>query len=179
MLKNRLLPLFLLVVCVFSLFTGCTINIDIDSSAKDATTKTDSKTIFDYIFNGKEETTMYESRATIYISTTAASTDTAISSSDLTVSERLVKTYIIIFESDPVQARIRAEYPDTEYTLSLESMYDANVFALIATSESPEQLEEICNTAASVFCETLTSIIQNASCKVVDTASPAHLVRTN
>ena len=53
----------------FSSLAGCTINIYIGNADENTVNETNGKTIFDYIFNGKEETTMYESRATIYITT--------------------------------------------------------------------------------------------------------------
>lgn len=169
MLKNLLLLLFLLIICVFSLFVGCTININIGNSTEDSTKETNSKSIFDYIFNSAKEPPMYESRASIYISY-KTTTDTAISSSDLAVSLSLVDTYAKILQSDRVQDKIREEYPAVEYTLSLESLHETELFSIIATGEDPEYLDEICNTAVSMLCEQIPQIVEGSSCKVVDYA---------
>ena len=137
-----------------------------------------SKTIFDYVLNGKEETTMYESRAVIYIFNTHEDQTGTISSSDLTVSIRLVKTYNAILQSSMVQDKIREEYSGTEYELSLEQIDETEIFALIATSETPEHLEDICNMAVSLLCEMIPQVIAGSSCKIVDYAKPAQAVGT-
>ena len=143
----------------FSSLAGCTININIGNADENTVNET----------NGKEETTMYESRATIYIFNTHEDQTGTISSSDLAVSLRLIES--------KVQDKIREEYADVEYTLSLEQINETEI-SLIATSETPEYLEEICNIAVSLFCETLQKIY-GASCKIVDYAKSAQEVGTN
>ena len=78
---------------VFSSLAGCTININIGNADENTVNETNGKTVFDYIFNGKEETTMYESRAVIYISNAYEDQTGMISSSDLATSLKLVETY--------------------------------------------------------------------------------------
>lgn len=177
MLIKRQFTLFILVACIFCLLAGCTININVGDPSEDTVNETDDKTIFDYTFNNGSTT--YESRTTVYIADTTAATDTAISSSDLKVTKSLVETYSGILQSNKIQGKIREEYPGVEYTLSLQSMNETKIFTLIATSEDPEYLEEICNMAASLLCEELPQIIAGSSCKVVDPANPAQLVGTN
>ena len=179
MLKNRLLPLFLLVVCVFGSLAGCTININMGNADENTVNETNGKTIFDYIFNGKEETTMYESRATIYISTTFVPTNNSISSSDLTVSERHLEIYNLFLQTPMIQDKIREQYPGAEYALSLTPIDDTASFALIVTSESPEHLEEICNLAASRFCDTTPGILKGWSCSIIDYAKSVQKVGAN
>lgn len=176
MIKNRLLPLFLLVVCIFGLLTGCTININLGDSSEDSANGTNNKTVFDYIFNNGS--TMYESRANIYITKTT-SADTTISSSDLKVAKSLVETYAAILNTSKIQNKIKEEYPNIEYELTLEPINETEIFAVIATSEHPEKLEDICNLAASLLCEMVPQIIEGSSCKVIDYAKPAQLVGTN
>lgn len=166
MLKNHLLPLFLIVVCIFGLLAGCAININIGNPSEDAANKTDGKTIFDYIF--KNGSIMYESRANIYIATTT--TDSAISSSDLIVTESLVATIDSILQSNMIQDKIREEFPGVEYTLSVESINETELCSIIATGESPEYLDEICNIAVSMLCEQISQIVEGSSCRVIDYA---------
>ena len=165
--KHFVKPLFL-IVCISVLFAGCTVNINVGKPAEDATKETDGKNIFDYIFSSEKQKTMHECRSSIYISNTAAATDTAISSSDLTVSTELVATLTMILQSSTIQDEICEEYPGAEYTLSLEPIDETEIFALIATSENPEHLEEICNLAVSLFCEAVPQIINGFSCKIID-----------
>lgn len=170
MSAKRLFTLFFLIACIFCMLAGCTININIGNSSDDIASKADDKTIFDYIFNGGNyKDPMYKSRAYIYIKT-ANDTDTAISSSDLSVTKVLLETCSSILQSNAIQDQIREEYPDIEYALSLESMGETESLAITATGENPEYLDEICNTAVSLLCEQIPQIVQGASCKVIDYA---------
>lgn len=177
MLMERLAALFLFIVYISCLLAGCTININVGNPSEDTANKTDGKTDFDYIFNN--ESTMYESRASIYISNTIATEVPAISSSDLKVEKSLVETYSVILQSNMIQGQIREEYSGVEYTLTLESINETEICTLIATGENPEYLDEICNMAVSLLCEQIPKIIQGSSCKVVNYAKPAQLVGTN
>ena len=153
----------------FSSLAGCTININIGNADENTVNET----------NGKEETTMYESRATIYIFNTHENQTGTMSSSDLTVSIELIESYNIILQSSKVQDKIREEYSGTEYTLSLEQINETEIFALIATSETPEYLEDICNMAVSLLCEMIPQVIDGSSCKIVDYAKSVQAVGTN
>ena len=177
MIKTRILPLCLVIVCIFGLLTGCTTNINPgDSSEKDKNKTEDKTTIIDDFFGRNKA---YESRATILISNTATAESPAIYSSDLTASQSLAETYAVILNSSTIQNKIKEEYPNIEYELTLEPINETEIFAVIATSEHPEKLEDICNLAVSLLCEEVSLIIPGSSCKVVDNATPAQLVGTN
>ena len=181
MSKKSLFIQFILVICILGLFTGCTMNINVGNPTEETTKETNGKTVFDYIFNGEEKPPMYESRATIYISNTVAYTndDLAISSSDLTAAKSLAETYNVILQSSKIQNQIHKEYPDTDYTLSLEQVNETEIFAIIATGKNPEHLEEICNMAVSLLCENISNILEGVNCKVVDYAKSTQAVGTN
>ena len=105
MIKTRILPLCLVIVCIFGLLTGCTININLgDSSEKD---KTEDKTTIIDDFFGRNKA--YESRATILISliSTVESSDLAISSSDLSASKSLTETYAVILNTNRIKSKIQ------------------------------------------------------------------------
>ena len=176
MIKTRILPLCLVIVCIFGLLTGCTININLGDSSEKDKNKPEDKNIVDYYFGRNR---VYESRATIYISNTVTAESTAISSSDLTVSKSLAETYSVILSSAKIQNKIKEEYPNIEYELTLEPINETAICAVIATSEHPEKLEDICNLAVSLLCEEVSLIVKGSSCKVVDNATPAQLVGTN
>ena len=78
-----------------------------------------------------------------------------------------------------VQDKIREEYSGTEYALSLEQTNETEIFTLIATSETPEYLEDMCNMAVSLLCEMIPQVIGGSSCKIVDCAKSAQAVGTN
>jgi len=177
MLKNRMLPLCLVIVCIFGLLTGCTLNINLgDSSEKDKNKTEDKTTIIDDFFGRNKA---YESRATIFISNTATAESPTISSSDLAVSQRLTETCASILNSDMIKNKIKEEYPNIEYELTLEPINETEICTLIATGESPEYLDEICNMAVSLLCEQIPKIVSGSSCTVVNSAKPAQLVGTN
>ena len=177
MIKTRMLPLCLVIVCIFGLLAGCTININLgDSSEKDKNKTEDKTTIIDDFFGRNKA---YESRATILISNTATAKSPAISSSDLSVATSLVKTYATILNTSKIQNKITEEYPNIEYELTLEPINETEICAVIATSEHPEKLEDICNLAVSLLCEEVSLIVEGSSCKVIDNATPAQLVGTN
>lgn len=176
MLVKRLFALFLFVVYISFLLAGCTININVGNSSEEATNRTNGKTIFDHIFNNRS--TMYESRATIYISNIFAESS-AISSSDLTVSKQLAESYQVILNSKKIKSKIQEQYPNIEYKLTMESINQTEVFYITATSEKPEELDDVCNLAASLLCEEVPLAIEGASCKVVECARSAQLVGTN
>lgn len=175
---KQILVLFLCVACILLFITGCTININLDNPAYDTTNDTEN----DY---SSENISGYQSRATIYMSNKNSVELPAISSSDLIVSGSLADTYAAILQSDVVQDEIRKEickkHPDAniEYTLTLEPLEETEIYAIIAISENAEHLEEICNTAVSVFCEKLTETLPDISCKIIDYAKSAQCIVTN
>lgn len=172
--SKRLFVLVLIIASVLLFVTGCTINIG--SSSENTANKADSKNLFDSIFNNENlKSTMYKSCATIYIST-KGTTESAISSSDLVVAKSLVDKCETILQSDSIQKEIREEYPNVKYELTLESINETEVFTIAAVGPNPEDLEEICNMAASLLCEKVPLIVDGVSCKVIDYATAAQLV---
>ena len=175
---KRLISLFLLVFYTVFLLSGCAVHIHMDQPSEN--TQSGNASIFDFIFNNSLfKTPMYKSRATILISNTATAKSPAISSSDLSATTSLAKTYAAILNTSKIQNKIKEEYPNIEYELTLEPINETEICAVIATSEHPEKLEDICNLAVSLLCEEVSLIVEGSSCKVIDNATPAQLVGTN
>lgn len=101
MLKKRFLTPLFLIVCISFLFAGCTININIGNPAQDSTKETTRKNLFSNIFNNQEDVLMYESRASVYI-TTKTATDATISSSDIKVAKSHMEACSAILQSDMI-----------------------------------------------------------------------------
>ena len=175
MFKKRTLPLFLIIVCIFHLLTGCTININIGNSDGDSKKETDGKSILEGIFKKEDQTKLYESRATIYLT---HYDDYAVDYDSLSVASQLMKDCGVILQSEAIQKQIHEEYPDVEFTLSLETLDETNLCALIATSEDPEYLEEICNMAISLLGERVAQVM-DLSCNVFTYAGPAQEIKAN
>ena len=159
MFKKRTLPLFLVVVCIFHLLTGCTININIGNSDEDSKKETAGKSILEEIFKKEDQTKLYECRAIIYLTLEV-------------VSSKVMADCNYILQSRSIQDQIREEYPDVEYTLSLERIDETELCAVIATSEDPESLQEICNMAVDLLCEEISQLMVS-NCRVVEYAGPA------
>ena len=168
---TRLLAFILALISIFLCATGCTINVNINDNTNET------------LVNDNSDTTsnmrIYQSCATIYISGTVTTESPAISSSDLAASLRLTEAYAAILNTSKIQNKIKEEYPNIEYELTLEPINETEICAVIATSEHPEKLEDICNLAVSLLCEEVSLIVEGSSCKVIDNATPAQLVGTN
>lgn len=173
--SKRFLALFVLIVSASLFATGCTINVNIGNSPNDTTNETLSNRNSDTTSNMR----VYQSRAAIYISNKVSEEKPAYSSSDLIVSKQLAETYAAILNTSKIQNKIKEEYPNIEYELTLEPINETEICAVIATSEHPEKLEDICNLAVSLLCEEVSLIVEGSSCKVIDNATPAQLVGTN
>jgi hypothetical protein len=165
-----------MIVFIFYLLTGCTININIGNSDKDPKKDTDGKSILAEIFKKEDQTKLYESRAIIYL--TQQSCDYIYDYNSLAVASQLMKDCGVILQSEAIQKQIHEEYPDVEYTLSLEATDEIELCTVIATSEDPEYLEEICNMAIDLLGEKVADLM-GLSCNVVTYAGPAQEIETN
>jgi hypothetical protein len=178
MLIKRLSSLFLFFVCIVCFLAGCTININLGSPAKDMASTTDNKIVSNHAGDSDQsKKTVYECRANICITKTSA--NTTISSSDLGISKSLIETFNVILQSHVIQNKIHEQYPNTEYTLILEPVEETSIFTIVATSENSDQLDAICNKAASLFCEKSAAITEGYSYKIVDYAKVAQLIEGN
>lgn len=166
-----------LVVCVSCLLAGCTVNINLGDSSGSAAEN--EKTTIGDIFGNWNKKAMYESHMSIYIGNTTADDRVSISAADVIVSQELVDTYQIILQSDLIQNQIHEKYPAVEYKMTLESMGATELFTITVIGEAPEHLEDICNMAASLLCEKVPAVIENAECRIVDYATSAYKVGMN
>lgn len=168
--KKHHLALLLLVVTVFLFAAGCTVNINVGNAAD-----TENKTMNQGVDTTVNES-VYQSCAAVLISNGGTTASTSISSSDLAVSKPLVDVCKTILQSNRIREKICEEYPAAKYELTLEPMNETAIFTIIATSKSPEALEEICNMAVSLFCEEVSSKMDGVSCKVIDYAKSVRQV---
>lgn len=137
-----------------------------------------------YIYTDQCVDPMYRSSILLYVNS-SASTDNKdnISSSDLTTSQRLVKTYIIILRSDPVMDKVAANLErSTGKKLSgskINGMITAGaedeteVFRVSVSDTDPVLAAEVANSVAAVAPKEIESVIMGSSAKVVQHATVA------
>lgn len=118
--------------------------------------------------------TLYESRANVIFADANANQNT-LSSADLVVALRYLDTIEVILQSDSITGRVCKEYPEADFTLSLDAEEGAILFTIVATSENPENLSAICNRTATLLCERVPEVLEY-SCKILDYAKQPMLI---
>ncbi|MCD8375352.1 MAG: Wzz/FepE/Etk N-terminal domain-containing protein [Oscillospiraceae bacterium] len=132
-------------------------------------------------------TPLYEASARLYVNNSTISVSSvSISASDLTASQSLVDTYIVIMESritvNEVLAQSGADYTYEEFLkmISADAVNDTEIFEVTVTSDDPEEAELLANTIADVLPNQIASIVEGSSVRIVDTAViPAEPVSPN
>lgn len=129
-------------------------------------------------------TPMYASSITMYVnnSTKLHGEDliTAITSSDLATSERLVATYVSILKSNTVMEKVsenvfqttgvRVNAAEIRAAMSAASVNETEVFTVRINHRDPQMAATIANAIATVAPDEIASIVEGSSTKVVDYA---------
>ncbi len=122
-------------------------------------------------------TPTYQARALMYVNNSSISVgSTSVSLSDLSASQTLVDTYIVILKTRLTLNEVieRAELTYSYETLS--SMIDASavnsteVFEIVVTDEDPVEAEKIANTIVEVLPEKIAEVMDGSSARTVDFA---------
>ena len=129
-----------------------------------------------------EVTPLYESRAMMYVNNSNISlgdTKVSLSSSDISASQSLVDTYIVILKSRPVLESV-IESTGVDYTVAeLSAMISASavnsteIFEIVVTDADPAEGAKLANALATVLPDTIAGIIDGCSARIVETAIPA------
>ena len=129
-----------------------------------------------------EITPLYESRAMMYVNNSNISlgdTKVSLSSSDISASQSLVDTYIVILKSRPVLESV-IESTGVDYTVAeLSAMVSASavnsteIFEIVVTDADPAEGAKLANALATVLPDTIAGIIDGCSARIVETAIPA------
>lgn len=127
-------------------------------------------------------TPMYQSTAMFYVNNNSFSlneTSFNITSSDITASKSLVKTYIVILNSRTCLNEV-IEYANLDYTYSeLKNMISAaavdetEVFRVVVENSDPAKAKHIANAIAEILPKKITNIVEGTSAKIVDKAVTA------
>lgn len=129
-------------------------------------------------------TPKYEAEASMYVNNTSFSFGQAsfsISSSELSASNSLAKTYIYILETRETleevikEAELHYTYEELKKMLSTEEVTGTAIFKVTVTSESPVEAERIANTIVKVLPSRIEEIVDGSAVRTVSFAIvPAH-----
>ena len=121
----------------------------------------------------------YESSAMFYVNNSSLSlgdVDFSISSSDISASKSLVKTYIVILNTretlnDVIDyAGVDLTYAEVKSMISAEAVDSTEIFHVTVTSEDPVEAEKIADAVAYILPKRISTVIQGTSAAVVDSA---------
>ena len=127
-------------------------------------------------------TPLYQSSAMFYVNNNALSVGSAslsLSSSDISASRGLVKTYIVILDTretllDVIDyAGVDRTYLQVKSMIEAESVDNTEVFKVVVTSPDPQEAEKIADAIAYNLPKRISSIVEGTSAKVVDAAVAA------
>lgn len=137
-------------------------------------------------------TPKYDSSALFYVNNNSLSIgDVGISSSDITARKGLVASYIVILRSRTTLDLV-IDYADVDMTadelndmITAEAVDNTEIFQVTVTSPDPYEAERLANAIAEILPKRITTIIENTSAKIVDTAivpitpsSPSYALNT-
>ena len=124
-------------------------------------------------------TPQYEASAKFYVNNNSLSMGDAsfsISSSDITASKNLVKSYIVILQTreslnDVIDySGVDRTYAELTQMITANAVDDTEIFEVVVTSPDPEEAKKIADAIAYILPKRISSIIEGTSAKVVDSA---------
>lgn len=122
-------------------------------------------------------TPKYESSVLMYVNNSSISVgSTSVSLSDLSASQTLVDTYIVILKTRLTlnevieQAELPYSYEQLRDMISAASVNSTEIFEVKVTSPDPVEAERIANTIAHVLPEKISEIVDGSSVRTVDFA---------
>jgi len=122
-------------------------------------------------------TPMYQATALMYVNNSSISVgSTSISLSDLTASQTLVDTYIVIMKTRTVlnevieKAELEYSYEELYDMIDASSVNGTEIFAVTVTGPDPEEAGRIANMLTDLLPEKIAEIMDGSSARVVDYA---------
>lgn len=123
-------------------------------------------------------TPRYTASAMLYVSNSSISISSgfSISSSDLTAAQSLVRTYLVVLNSNSTLETVIREAGVTYNCEELKEMITAGavngteVFEVSVTSEDPKEAKHIANAIAVVLPGRIASVVEGSTVRVVDYA---------
>ena len=125
-------------------------------------------------------TPQYESSTMFYVNNSSFSMGdisiSGITSSDITASKNLVKSYIVILNTRETMndvidyAGVDLTYGQLKKMISAESVDNTEIFRIVVTSPDPVEAQKIAAAIAYILPNRIDSIIEGTSSKIVDSA---------
>lgn len=122
-------------------------------------------------------TPLYKSSALMYVNNSSRAVDsTSVSQADLSASQTLVETYIVILKTRLTlnevieQAGLEYTYEELRDMISASSVNSTEIFEITVTSPDPAEAECIANTIVQVLPEKISEIVEGSSVRTVDFA---------
>lgn len=119
----------------------------------------------------------YKSSALMYVNNSSISVgSTSVSLSDLSASQTLVDTYIVILKTRLTlnevieQAELSYTYEELRDMISAASVNSTEIFEVTVTSPDPAEAERIANTIVRILPEKISEIMDGSSVRTVDFA---------
>ena len=122
-------------------------------------------------------TPKYQAKALMYVNNSSISVgSTSVSLSDLSASQSLVDTYIVILKTRLTlnevieQADLAYDYETLCDMIDAEAVNSTEVFEINVTSEDPVEAERITNTIVKVLPDKISEVVDGSSVRTVDFA---------
>lgn len=125
-------------------------------------------------------TPKYQANILLYINNTSApgsAKNGTVTPSELSAAQSLVDTYVVILKSRTTLGKV-IEKSGVDYTqgklsrmISASSENGTEIFRVTVTAEDPEEAAMIANTVADVLPESIASVVDGSSVRVVDYAA--------
>ncbi len=124
-------------------------------------------------------TPQYQSTAMFYVNNNSLSVGSAtlsLSSSDISASRGLVKTYIVILNTretlmDVIDyAGVNMSWSELRGKIQAQSVNETEVFSVTVTDTDPARAEKLASAVAQILPKRISSIVEGTSAKVVDAA---------
>lgn len=116
----------------------------------------------------------YQAQALMYVNNSEG--NTTLSLSDLSASQSLVDTYIVILNTRLTlnevieRAGLPYSYEELQEMIRAKSVNDTEIFAITVTSTDPVEAEQIANTITEVLPGKISEIMDGSSVRTVDMA---------
>ena len=127
-------------------------------------------------------TPQYESSAMFYVNNSSMSLGdvaSSITSSDISASRGLVKSYIVILKTrdtlnDVIDyAEVDVSYKRLKGMISAESVDNTEIFRVTVTNPDPKEAEALANAIAYILPKRISTIIEGSSAQIVESAVAA------
>ncbi len=121
-------------------------------------------------------TPLYSASTMLYVSNENRSIESPITAGDLTLSQKLVDTYVVILKSRPVLTEVinnitvNYSLAEIEKMISASAVNNTEVFEITVTCTVPEHAKDIANAIAEFGAPEIVRIVKAGSVEVVENA---------